>query len=354
MTTSRLISFEQAYASLADFDCVIDVRSPAEFAEDHIPGAINCPVLNNEERVRVGTLYKQVSPFEAKKVGAALVAKNIGNHIEQNFLDKPKDWKPLIYCWRGGNRSGSMTHIMAKIGWHAMQLDGGYKGFRRFVNQQLPSLAAAANWIVLSGETGTGKSRLLQCLESQGAQVIDLEKLAQHRGSVLGKLPENGQPSQKYFETEIWRNLSRFDFNKPIFVEAESKKVGNLRVPDAMMEKMRQSKCIQLQLVMEERVALLRDDYQHFVDDTALLGTQLRCLIDLHGKERIERWSTLAESNQITELIQQLLLQHYDPAYQKAIARNFELINEAKSYVVNDKSDPSYQMLAKQILQEYY
>ena len=129
MTTSRLISFEQAYASLTDFDCIVDVRSPAEFAEDHIPGAINCPVLNNEERIQVGTLYKQVSPFEAKKVGAALVAKNIGNHIEQNFLDKPKDWKPLLYCWRGGNRSGSMTHIMAKIGWHAMQLDGGYKGF---------------------------------------------------------------------------------------------------------------------------------------------------------------------------------------------------------------------------------
>lgn len=352
MSTSRLISFTEAYADLGEFDCIIDARSPAEFAEDHIPGAINCPVLNNEERVKVGTIYKQASPFEAKKIGAALVAKNIGQHIEELFLDKPKNWKPLIYCWRGGNRSGAMTHIMAKIGWHAMQLDGGYKGFRRFVNQQLPELAQQAHWVVLCGETGTGKSRLLQHLQVAGEQVIDLEELAQHRGSVLGKLPDNGQPSQKFFETEIWRHLSRFDFNKPIYVEAESKKVGNLRVPDAMMETMRTSPCIKLKLSLDERIALLSDDYQHFIDNTTLLTTQLACLIDLHGKEQIRIWSELAESKQIAELVKQLLLKHYDPAYQKAIARNFEQVEQAKVYAIEDKSDTSYAALAAQIIRE--
>ncbi|MFA9275408.1 MAG: tRNA 2-selenouridine(34) synthase MnmH [Candidatus Aquirickettsiella gammari] len=352
MSSSRLISFADAYADLSEFDCIIDVRSPAEFAEDHIPGAINCPVLNNEERIKVGTIYKQVSPFEAKKIGAALVAKNIGNHIEQLFLDKSKNWKPLIYCWRGGNRSGSMTHIMSKIGWHAIQLEGGYKGFRRFVNQQLPELVAQAQWQVLCGETGTGKSRLLQYLQSAGEQIIDLEELAQHRGSVLGKLPDNGQPSQKFFETEIWRHLSRFDFTKPIYVEAESKKVGNLRVPDAMMEKMRTSPCIKLELALDERIALLSDDYQHFIENTPLLKTQLACLTDLHGKEQIRIWSGLAESKQIPELVKQLLLKHYDPAYQKAIARNFEYVKQAKVYVIQDKSDTSYTKLAAQIIRE--
>jgi tRNA 2-selenouridine synthase len=352
LSTSRLISFELAYPSLSAFDCVIDVRSPDEFAEDHIPGAINCPVLDNEERITVGTLYKQVSPFEAKKIGAALVAKNIGKHIEQLFLDKPKEWKPLIYCWRGGNRSGSMTHILAKIGWHAIQLDGGYKAFRRFVNQQLPELSAQAKWVVLCGETGTGKSRLLQHLRLQGAQVIDLEELAHHRGSVLGKLPDNRQPSQKSFETAIWQHLSHFDFNRPVYVEAESKKVGNLRVPDAMMEKMRQSSCIQLQLSFTNRIALLSDDYRHFIDDTALLSEQLACLTDLHGKERIHIWSELAKNKQTNELIEQLLQKHYDPAYQKAIARNFALIAQAKSYTIKNITDNAYQELAKQIVHD--
>lgn len=352
MSNSRLISFELAYQSLANFDCIIDVRSPGEFAEDHIPGAINCPVLNDEERIRVGTIYKQVNPFEAKKIGAALVAKNIAEHIERHFLHQPKEWKPLIYCWRGGNRSGSMTHIMSKIGWQAFQLDGGYKGFRRFVNQELPRLAAQAKWIVLCGETGTGKSRLLQHLKAQGEQVIDLEDLAQHRGSVLGKLPENGQPSQKFFETAIWQQLSQFDLLKPVYVEAESKKVGNLRVPDAMMEKIREAQCVQLHLSLEERIALLNDDYQHFVADTPLLHQQLACLTDLHGKEKIRSWVALADTNNIDELIKQLLQQHYDPAYQKAIARNFKLIEQAKAYEVKDKSEKSFAMLASQLIQE--
>lgn len=347
MKPSLLISFEQAYSRLSDFDCIIDVRSPSEFAEDHIPDAINCPVLNDEERIRVGTLYKQVSPFEAKKIGAALVAKNIGQHIEDLFLDKPKDWQPLIYCWRGGNRSGSMTHILSKIGWHAQQLDGGYKSFRRYVNQILPELAASADWRVLCGETGTGKSRLIQALQKQGEQVIDLEQLAQHRGSVLGKLPLNEQPSQKFFETQIWRALSNFDFNKPVYVEAESKKVGNLRVPDAMMDTIRQAPCIKLELALTERLSLLTEDYQHFVHDTQLLNEQLACLISIHGKDQIQKWSELSQRNRIPELIEELLTKHYDPAYHRAITRNFSQAENAKKFQLVNGSDETYRELAR-------
>ncbi|MFZ6801148.1 tRNA 2-selenouridine(34) synthase MnmH [Undibacterium sp. Di24W] len=354
MKPSLLISFEEANKNLSGIDCIIDVRSPGEFAEDHIPGAINCPVLSDDERIRVGTLYKQVSPFEAKKIGAALVAKNIGMHIENLFLDKPKEWRPLIYCWRGGNRSGAMTHILAKIGWHAQQLDGGYKNFRRHVNQNIAELAAQANWRVLCGETGTGKSRLIQALQDQGEQVIDLEKLAQHRGSVLGKLPSNGQPSQKFFETQIWRALSSFDFKKPVYVEAESKKVGNLRVPDGMMDSMRQAPCIKLELALEDRITLLTEDYQHFVHDTQLLNEQLACLISIHGKDQIRKWSELSQQNKTPELIEELLLKHYDPAYHRAIARNFSQVENARKFQLLNGSDETYRELARCIQIDKY
>jgi len=120
-------------AQLTEFDEVIDVRSEAEFAEDHIPGAINCPALNNEERARVGTRYKQVSPFDAKKLGAALISVNIARHLRERFQDKPRHWRPLVYCWRGGGRSGALTHVMTQIGWRARRLEGGYKAYRRAV-----------------------------------------------------------------------------------------------------------------------------------------------------------------------------------------------------------------------------
>ncbi len=173
--------FSQVLPALDQFDAIIDVRSPAEFALDHIPGAINCPVLDDAERVTVGTLYKQVNAFEAKKVGAALVAKNIGRHIEEHFIQMPKEWKPLIYCWRGGNRSGSLSLVLARIGWPAIQLDGGYKAFRAHINEALLE-TPQFDFRVICGTTGSGKSRLLEVLDSIGAQVLDLEQLAAHRG----------------------------------------------------------------------------------------------------------------------------------------------------------------------------
>jgi tRNA 2-selenouridine synthase len=305
------------------FDSIIDVRSPAEFALDHIPGAINCPVLNDAQRVTVGTLYKQQSPFEARKLGAAIVARNIGHHLEQHFQTMPKQWKPLIYCWRGGNRSGSMALIFAKVGWPVVQLDGGYKAYRHSVMHVLEHLPLSLQFRVICGTTGSGKSRLLQYLEQSGAQVLDLEQLAAHRGSVLGSLPLNPQPSQKMFETRLWQTLRRFTSDRVVYVESESKKIGDLRVPAALMDRIRSAQCVQVQLPTNDRVKLLIEDYPHLVSDTELLVSQLSHLTQLHSKEKIHRWQSLAETGEIAALVETLLVEHYDPAYLRSIEKNF-------------------------------
>jgi tRNA 2-selenouridine synthase len=322
MKYPAVLSFNDVLPSLDEFDTIIDARSESEFALDHIPGAINCPVLNDEERILVGTTYKQVGAFEAKKIGAPLVARNIARHIDALFADKPRDWKPLVYCWRGGNRSGSMAHILAKVGWPVVQLDGGYKAFRGYVNTALEN-PPELQYRVVCGTTGSGKSRLLETLEAIGAQVLDLERLAAHRGSVLGNLPGEPQPSQKMFETRIWGKLRSFDPSRPVFVESESKKVGNLRVPDAVMERMRAAPCISLMLSRPNRVRLLMEDYQHFCADPAALNAQLDHLVQLHGRAKIDAWHEMANTGRMPELVDQLLVEHYDPAYLRSIDRNF-------------------------------
>jgi tRNA 2-selenouridine synthase len=350
MKYPALLSFDEILPQLDRFDTIIDVRSESEFAEDHIPGAINCPVLNDEQRARVGTLYKQVNSFEAKKIGAAITARNIGDHIDALFLDKPRDWKPLIYCWRGGNRSGSMTHVLARIGWPAVQLDGGYKEYRRHVNAALAELPARFDFRVVCGTTGSGKSRLLQTLAAEGAQVLDLEQLAAHRGSVLGNLPSEPQPTQKTFESALWRTLRSFDPRQVVFVESESKKVGNLRVPDGLMERMRASPCVSLSLSRPDRVRLLMEDYRHFVNDPAVLNRQLDCLVQLHGHGRIAEWKDMALSGQMETLVEQLLGQHYDPAYLRSIDRNFAQFTAAPVLELHDISESAFRQAARQLM----
>ncbi|RQO38561.1 tRNA 2-selenouridine(34) synthase MnmH [Herminiimonas sp. KBW02] len=345
-----LLRFADLLPGLEQFDTIIDVRSPAEFALDHIPGAINCPVLDDKERHRIGTLYKQTGAFEAKKLGSALVARNIAHHIETAFIDKPQGWKPLIYCWRGGNRSGAMTLILARIGWPAVQLDGGYKEYRRHVNADLTELPSHFQFHVICGPTGSGKSRLLQTLATAGEQVLDLEKLAAHRGSVLGHLPTEQQPSQKKFETDIWQTLRRFDRQKVIYIESESKKIGNLRVPDSLIENMRKSACISLELKHDKRIQLLMQDYQHFLNDPDLLSSQLSCLLQLHGREKIARWHKLAADGEMEVLVGELLEEHYDPAYGRSIERNFRRVKDARIVRLADLSMEAFRAAAGDVV----
>lgn len=325
-----LLPADDVIAQLAQYDTIIDVRSPSEYALDHIPGAINCPVLDDDERVTVGTIYKQDSPFEARKIGAALVARKLSAHIEQHFLAMPKDWKPLVYCWRGGNRSGSLAHVLARIGWPVVQLDGGYKEYRRSVSAALDTLPPTLSFRAICGTTGSGKSRLLAHLAAAGAQVLDLERLAAHRGSVLGGLPTEPQPTQKMFESRLWDALRNFSPDRVIYVESESKKIGDVRVPEVLMLKMRSSPCVRMQLSTADRVKLLIEDYPHLVDDTGLLAQQLSHLIPLHGHEKIGAWRALAESGHTAALVEALLVEHYDPAYLRSIERNFVGYRDAR------------------------
>jgi tRNA 2-selenouridine synthase len=317
-------------AQLAEFDEVIDVRSPAEFAEDHVPGAINCPVLEDAERAAIGALYQQVSPFDAKKRGAALVAKNIARHIEGAFAAHGRDWRPLVYCWRGGKRSGAMAHILSEIGWHAAQLDGGYRAYRREVLAQLAELPRKFRYRVVCGATGNAKSRLLQALSSAGAQVLDLEGLARHRGSVLGNLPEQAQPAQKMFDSLVWDALRKFEPDKTVYVEAESRKIGQLQVPEALLACMRASPCVLIEAPLAERVAFLLREYGHFLGDPEDLKAKLDCLAGLHSKDTIARWMSQVERRLWDELVADLLEHHYDPAYRRATLKNFEHLAQAQ------------------------
>jgi len=347
----KTISCESLLAQWAQFDTLIDVRSESEFAADHVPGAIHCSVLSDTERTEVGTVYRCNSPFEARRYGAALVANNIATHLRSRFADRPRAWAPLVYCWRGGERSASMAHVMARVGWRVHQLEGGYRAFRRMVVEALTTLPARFRYRVLCGATGSGKSRLLRHLDRVGAQVLDLESLAAHRGSVLGGLPDHPQPSQKAFETRLWWNLRRLDPDRPVFVESESRKIGDRQLPAALLDRMRESACVSLELPGPERVRLLRDEYRHYELGPEQLCQQLTCLTDLHGRARIERWKTLARGADWDALVSCLLAEHYDPVYRRSIVTNYRRVGEAVCLPIRTADSSDFDQAARQLAQ---
>jgi len=349
----HILDIAQFAQARNQFDAIIDVRSPAEFALDHIPGSINYPVLNNEERAQIGTLYKQVSPFAAKKLGAAMVSRNIAQHLEQSMLDHPREWRPLIYCWRGGERSGAFTHVLNRIGWKAMQLEGGYQGFRRIVIDDLDLAAKQFQFQVICGMTGTGKTRILHELQSLGAQVLDLEGLAIHRGSVLGNEPDSEQPSQKGFETALWNALQSLDPSKPVFIESESKKVGGVHIPDALMETIRNGLCIELRSSLPTRVSWLLHEYHHFLENTAQFKEKLGLLTTRYGKVQIAEWFNQIDAGDFNPLVTDLLVKHYDPAYQSSIVRNFPKYRADFFTELLDDGDIAFKNAAKDILSQF-
>jgi tRNA 2-selenouridine synthase len=347
------VSTPLALAELRAFDDILDARSPAEYAEDHLPGAINVPTLDDEERALVGTVYKERSSFEAKRLGAPLAARNIARHIEERFAERPRGWRPLVYCWRGGGRSGSLVHVLRQIGWDAQRLDGGYKAFRRQVVGDLEHLPQQLRYHVICGATGSGKSRLLEALAQAGAQVLDLEVLAAHRGSVLGDLPDAPQPSQKSFDTALWTALSGFDPKRPVYVESESKKVGNLRVPDSLIGLMREARCFRLEATTDLRVALLLEEYSHFVGRPDALMAKLELLRDLHGAERIAQWKAHLARGAWPALVHDLLESHYDPAYRRSLSRNYRDAATATPIEVRDIRPQDFLALARAIVHEH-
>jgi tRNA 2-selenouridine synthase len=340
----------EVMARLGDFDAIIDARSEDEYQADHLPGAVNWPTLNNTERIEIGTLYKQVNPFEARKRGAAKAARNIAAHIEQHVIDKPRDWQPLAYCWRGGQRSGSLALVLSQIGFQVTLVEGGYKAFRAALVQDIAARVPKLSFRVVCGPTGSGKTRLLQALAALGAQVLDLEALANHRSSVLGAMPGLAQPSQKRFETLVWDQLRRFDPAVPVFVESESKKVGNLAVPAALMDVMRSSPCLDLRLPDDERVALLLEDYDYLTRDVSYFCERLEKLTELKGHEVVKRWQSMAREGDFATVVMELLSQHYDPAYAQSMQRNFVQFAQAAQLTPSDRSARAMHALASRML----
>ncbi len=313
------------------YDEIIDVRSPSEFAEDHIPGAINLPVLDNAERAEVGTIYKQVSTFKARKVGAALVSRNISHHLEGHFAHKDKDYQPLIYCWRGGQRSGSLATVLVQIGWRVTLLQGGYKTYRTHVRQQLQTLPERFTYQILAGSTGTGKTHVLNRLAQQGAQVLDLEGLAQHRGSLLGALWETAQPTQKYFESLLLEQFQQFDAKESVWVEAESNKIGQVYIPQTLWQKMQQAEGIELQMPLDKRIEHLLDEYPHLVTHPEVLKAKLQQLKSRYGKQQLEEWNHLIDTQQWEKFVGMLLEQHYDPSYTHSFHRCYPNVQKTAS-----------------------
>lgn len=346
------VTVVEAIERLAQFDAVIDARSESEYALDHLPGAVNWPTLHDDQHKSIGTLYSQVNPFEARKRGAALAARNIAQHIEREVIAHPKTWQPLVYCWRGGQRSGALALILSEIGFRVKRLEGGYKAFRAAVVEEIPRRVAALHWQVIAGKTGSGKTRLLQALLAQGAQVIDLEALAQHRSSVLGAVPGVAQPSQKGFDTRLWLALRQLDPQRPVFIESESRKVGNLMLPAALMQAMHQSPCLNLLLPDEERVALLLEEYDFFARDIELFCERLQVLAAFKGKAVVDGWQTQLRSGDIAPVVQALLSEHYDPAYLQSMKRNFVQFDQARIIAPVDHSMAAMAELAKKIIRD--
>jgi tRNA 2-selenouridine synthase len=296
-----------------DADEILDVRSPSEWAEDHVPGAVNLPVLDDAERARVGTVYTRESRFLARRIGAALVARNAARHLEGYLADKPATYRPLVYCWRGGQRSGSFALILGQIGWQVRVLDGGWRAWRRLVAGALYDSPFPAPVVLLDGDTGTAKTALLAQAAAQGAQTLDLEALANHRGSIFGAT--GPQPTQKRFESALALALARLDPARPVLVEAESPRIGTLRLPPALLTAMRAAPRIEIAAPLAERARHLARAYADLTADPAALAARIAGLAPLHPKDRITRWQALAAAADHETLAADLMAHHYDPRY---------------------------------------
>ena len=333
---------------LAEFDEIIDVRTPCEFEEDHLPGARNLPVLSNEQRIEVGTLYKE-SPFQGRRLGARHVSASIARFLAGPLSGMQPGWNPLLYCWRGGQRSSSFATVLRSIGWRARTLEGGYKAYRRFVMKDLERILTdpVLRFHIVGGLTGVGKTRLLQVLGEQGAQVIDLERLANHRGSLLGALGE--QPTQRRFESRLHTALTSLDRSRPVFAEAESNRIGSVYLPAALWRRFADCRVIELTLPVAERVQLLLEDYEHFPRDPATLSSLVEQLRKLRGHRQVEDWHARISEGQWPEFVTSILENHYDLCYRRPGSPQSNYQAPGTQLALPDRSAESFQAAARHL-----
>ena len=318
-----------------NFDTIIDVRSPSEFEEDHIVGAINCPVLSDLERDKVGTIYKRESTFKAKIIGSSLTARNIAKHIEERFLEYKGSWQPLVYCWRGGQRSKAFAIILSEVGWRTQQLEGGYKEYRNHVLEFLDTIGSQLKIILISGKTGSAKTKILQSIAQQGGQILDLEGLANHKGSLLGKIPNLKQPSQKFFESKLFYQLKQLNLKKKVFLEAESSKIGNIHIPKTIWAKMIVSPRIEIKADIHLRSTFLVKDYEYMCKNPELINPIIFGLRKRLSKKLVDSWKELIDQKKWQELTTSFLENHYDPSYSSNTIKNDSKVTKeikAKSF----------------------
>ncbi|WP_420473429.1 tRNA 2-selenouridine(34) synthase MnmH [Noviherbaspirillum sp. ST9] len=319
------------------YDLIIDARSPREYEEDHIPGAINLPVVDNAEFAEVGILHR-TDPLAAYQLGARYSLMNIARHIEQCISKYPGKSRILVYCFRGGKRSKVWFDVLDTIGYRVEKLKGGWKAYRRWVNEEMAVFPSGFKYIVVSGPTGCGKTRLLGALHKAGAQVLDLEGIATHRGSIIGAVPGKKQPTQKMFDSMLLRQLMQFDPARPVWVESESKKIGQVQLPDALLGAMRNGQTIAVDASMPQRVQLLREDYAHFEQDPKSMIERLVFLRPMIGGEEFSLWEDLAERREVPALFERLMRNHYDPTYRRSILRNYPEIDKSPMIHLEDLS----------------
>ena len=330
------------------FDTIIDVRSPLEFAEDHIVGAINCPVLSDLERQKVGTIYKKESSFKAKIIGSSLTAKNIAFHIENNFMEKKGSWQPLIYCWRGGQRSKAFSIVLSEVGWRTNQLKGGYKEYRNQVINFLDNIGPKLKITLISGKTGSAKTKILKSIENEGGQILDLEGLANHKGSLLGKIPDLIQPSQKFFESLIFNKIQNLNLKDKIYIEAESSKIGNIHIPKSIWKKMIKSPRIEISANVELRAKFLISDYDYMCNNPTLINPIIKGLKNRLSKELFDEWTNLIDRKKWFDLTKSFLENHYDPSYSSNTIKNDRKV--IKKITATSLNNSDIKDIAKRIL----
>jgi len=302
------------------YDEIIDVRSPDEYRIDHVPGAVNLPVLDDAERSEIGIMHKE-SAFGARRKGASLVARNVARHLEGALSDRPSGWCPLVYCWRGGQRSRSFAHILREIGWRADQLEGGYKRYRRWVMDRLEEITPELPLRVLAGRTGAGKTMVLRKLGELGAAIIDLEGLAVHRGSVFGVVGE--QPSQRKFESGLCACMEAVRGAPVVFVESESRKVGSVHVPGILLARMREAPVIRLEAPASIRARHIIGEYGNYVESSTLFENTLEQIVRYAGKRKVAEWTALHAAGRFGELVERMLEEFYDIGYGRSLERNY-------------------------------
>ncbi len=319
----RTIGAEEIEALRPRCDYILDARSPAEYAEDHMAGAINTPALDDDQRAEIGAVYAR-DPFAARKTGALYALESVLRFVASPLVqDASKKTAFLVYCARGGLRSGAFSTTLSQIGFAVFRLKRGYKSYRAYalhtLAQPLPQPVYA-----LYGNTGSRKTRVINRLRDR-FNVIDLEGCAKHRGSILGDLPRQPQASQRAFETALMEEIRRFDPGKPTLLEGESRMIGRCAVPNALWLQMIAARNLWLETPRDQRAANILDDYRD-LKDPAYLETRLNRLgrylshqlqVELHADMTAGRWP---------DFVDKLLAAHYDPLYARKRGECLEVI----------------------------